>query len=190
MLNFDQEVTQWQNRVMSLRQWRSDEDWPDVSTETLLKTNREWLGPYLNQVRRPEDLKKIDLVEVLHHNLDWELQSRLDRLAPKRITVPSGSNIKLEYHPNGAPPVLAVRIQEVFGMAETPQVNEGNVSVLMHLLSPAFRPIQITSDLRSFWESTYFEVRKELRIRYAKHHWPDDPWTAEAVRGAKRRNKG
>jgi ATP-dependent helicase HrpB len=190
LLDFNKEVTQWQNRVLSLRKWRPEENWPDVSTASLLKTNREWLGPYLNQIRKPEDLKRIDLVEVLHHHLEWEKQSELDQLAPTRLEVPSGSKIKLQYQDNGAAPVLAVRIQEVFGLAETPLVNDGRITVLMHLLSPASRPIQITSDLKSFWESTYFDVKKELRIRYAKHYWPDDPWTAEAIRGVKRRKKG
>ncbi|MFA8435550.1 MAG: ATP-dependent helicase HrpB [Marinifilaceae bacterium] len=190
LLDFNKEVTQWQNRVLSLRKWRPEENWPDVSTPELLKSNRKWLGPYLNQIRKPEDLKRIDLVEVLHHHLEWEKQSELDRLAPTRLEVPSGSKIKLQYQDNGAAPVLAVRIQEVFGLAETPLVNNGRTAVLLHLLSPASRPIQITSDLKSFWESTYFDVKKELRIRYAKHYWPDNPWTAEAIRGVKRRQKG
>jgi len=111
----------------------------------------------------------------------------LDVLAPKYYIVPSGSKIKLEYQANGDAPVLAVRIQEVFGLIDNPKVNQGKVSVLMHLLSPASRPIQITSDLPNFWENIYFEVRKELRIRYAKHYWPEDPKEAEAVRGIKRK---
>lgn len=189
LLNFSEEVIQWQNRVLSLRKWRPEEKWPDVSTSTLLNRNREWLGPYLNKVRRVEDLRKIDLVEVLHHHLEWNLQSQLERLAPQRINVPSGSNIRVEYKANGDSPVLAVRIQEVFGMSNTPRVNDGSVPVLMHLLSPALRPIQITKDLHSFWNLAYFEVRKELRIRYAKHYWPEDPLKAQALRGVKNRKK-
>jgi len=189
LLNFSPQFTQWQNRVISIRKWQPDGEWPDVSTNTLLKTNSEWLSPYLLHVRKPEDLSKIDLEEVLQNHLPWEMQTELDRLAPKHYIVPSGSKIKLQYQANGEAPVLAVRIQEVFGLLENPKVNQGNILVLMHLLSPASRPIQITSDLPNFWENTYFEVRKELRIRYAKHYWPEDPREAEAIRGVKRRKQ-
>jgi len=111
----------------------------------------------------------------------------LDKLAPAKIKVPSGSAISVEYQPNGASPVLAVRLQEVFGLADTPMVNGGKNTVVMHLLSPGFKPVQVTSDLRSFWDNTYFEVKKELRRRYPKHAWPDDPWTETAVRGVKKK---
>lgn len=188
LLSFDDAVTQWQNRVLSLRKWNPQEGWPDVSTTTLLMTNEEWLSPYLLQVKKPEDLKKIDLVSVLHHSLDWEQQQALDRLAPERIEVPSGSHIKLQYMPDGSPPVLAVRLQEVFGLADTPKINNGKNAVIMHLLSPGFKPVQITSDLRSFWGNAYFEVKKELQRRYPKHSWPADPWEAQALRGVKRRS--
>jgi ATP-dependent helicase HrpB len=187
LLDFNDDVLQWQNRVMNLRLWNNDESWPDVSTETLIATNDKWLLPYLNDVKRPEDLKRINLKEILHHSLDWEKQGALERLAPERIDVPSGSRIKLTYQANGSAPVLAVRLQEVFGMAETPTVNNGKTRVLMHLLSPGYKPVQITSDLKSFWNNTYFEVKKELRTRYPKHVWPDDPWTEKAIRGVKRR---
>lgn len=187
LLNFGEEVAQWQHRVLSLRKWRPQEAWPDVSTHTLLMTNLEWLGPYLRHVKKPEDLKRINLAEVLHHHLDWEKQAALEKQAPLRISVPSGSEIKIQYMQNGAPPVLAVRLQEVFGLADTPRINEGKTAVILHLLSPGFKPVQITSDLRSFWGHAYFEVRKELKRRYPKHSWPDDPWTAEAVKGVRRR---
>ncbi|MRT93001.1 ATP-dependent helicase HrpB [Ancylomarina sp. 16SWW S1-10-2] len=187
LLNFSPDFTQWQNRVMSLRKWQPDNHWPDVSTDNLLKSNREWLSPYLNRIRKVEDLKKIDLEEVLQNHLPWEKQTELDKLAPKSFFVPSGSKIKLQYQANGDAPVLAVRIQEVFGLLENPTVNQGKRSVLMHLLSPASRPIQITSDLPNFWEDTYFEVRKELRIRYSKHYWPENPLEAEALRGVRRK---
>lgn len=188
LLSFDENVTQWQNRVLSLRKWNPQAGWPDVSTSTLLITNEEWLTPYLTNVKKPEDLKKINLADVLRHSLDWEKQSALDELAPERIEVPSGSKIKLQYTAEGAPPVLAVRLQEVFGLADTPKINKGKNPVIMHLLSPGFKPVQITSDLRSFWDNAYFEVKKELQRRYPKHAWPEDPWTAEALRGAKRRS--
>ena len=189
LLSFDEEVIQWQNRVLSLRKWRPEENWPDVSTPALLMTNEAWLTPYLNNIRKPEELKKIDLVQVLHYHLTVEQQQALDCLAPEKIKVPSGSSVKLEYLPNGATPVLAVRLQEVFGLADTPTINNGKTALVMHLLSPGFKPVQITSDLRSFWDNTYFEVKKELKRRYPKHAWPDDPWTEEAVRGVNQKKQ-
>jgi ATP-dependent helicase HrpB len=187
LLNFDQAVTQWQNRIETLRKLYPNEAWPNVSTSYLLETNATWLKPYLSNVRKSEDLKKINLVEALKYSLDFEQQQILERLAPSTIEVPSGSKIKLDYQKNGSSPILAVRIQEVFGLADTPTINEGKTKVLMHLLSPGFKPVQVTSDLKSFWSSTYFEVRKELRIRYKKHAWPEDPANEPAVRGVKRR---
>ncbi|PWD99521.1 ATP-dependent helicase HrpB [Marinilabilia rubra] len=189
LLDFNQEVEQWQNRVLSLRQWRNNENWPDVSTATLLKTCEIWLAPYLTNVKRNEDLKKLDLKSSLHYHLDIDKQAALDRLAPARIKVPSGSNIKLTYQADGSAPVLAVRLQEMFGLADTPRINDGQTPVLLHLLSPGFKPVQVTSDLRSFWDNTYYEVRKELKNRYPKHVWPDNPWEEEAIRGTKRRRK-
>ncbi|MBV6647764.1 MAG: ATP-dependent helicase HrpB, partial [Cyclobacteriaceae bacterium] len=174
-------------RLLSLKRWNPQEKWPDVSTPTLLITNKEWLGPYLNNVKKPDDLKKINLLEVLQSNLPYEQQQQLEFLAPSKIQVPSGSTIQLQYQADGSPPILAVRLQEVFGLADTPKINQGKNSLLIHLLSPGFKPVQITSDLRSFWDSTYFQVKKELKRRYPKHAWPDDPWTEEAVRGVKRR---
>lgn len=189
LLDWNEEVKQWQCRVMSLKQWNTDQDWPDVSQKTLLITNKSWLLPYLDQVKKPEDLKKINLQEVLHYSLPIDLQHMLDELAPTKITVPSGSNIKLLYRDNGEPALLSVRLQECFGLAGTPRINAGKTPVLMQLLSPGFKPVQITSDLQSFWDNAYFEVKKDLKRRYPKHHWPDDPWTAEAVRGVKRKGK-
>jgi ATP-dependent helicase HrpB len=119
--------------------------------------------------------------------LPWDAQQQLERLAPMKLEVPSGSKIKLEYRLDGTSPILAVRLQEVFGLLETPTVNEGRTPVLLHLLSPAYRPVQVTQDLASFWRNTYNVVRKELRIRYPKHSWPEDPYSAEPVRGVKRK---
>lgn len=183
LLDFNKEVSQWQYRVNSLRLWNKEEDWPDVRTANLLATNSEWLAPYLTGVRKPEDLKRIDLKTVLQHHLPFDLQEQLQKLAPEKIKVPSGSMIKLNYQSNGEAPVLAVRLQEVFGLLETPSVNNKQNPVLMHLLSPGFKPVQITNDLKSFWENAYFEVKKELKARYPKHRWPDNPLEAEAVRG-------
>src|SRR5690606_11446453 len=131
-----------------------------------------------------------DLLGILQHSLSYEQQQLLDRLAPASFPVPSGSTVKLRYSPLGEPPILAVRLQEVFGLLDTPRVNDGQTPVVLHLLSPGFKPVQVTGDLRSFWQTTYFEVRKELKRRYPKHSWPDDPLRAEAVRGVRRKTNG
>ncbi|HWY37057.1 MAG TPA: ATP-dependent helicase HrpB [Bacteroidia bacterium] len=181
LLDLNGEFEQLQNRVLSLRVWNQEEQWPDVNTQILLENNKDWLGPYLKGVKTPVGLKQLDVAEALFHSLAWEQQQALDKLAPKKIEVPSGSKINLQYFANGAPPVLSVRLQEVFGMSDTPLINSGKTTVLMHLLSPGYKPVQVTSDLRSFWSNTYFEVKKELQRRYPKHAWPDNPLDAKAV---------
>lgn len=181
LLDFDEKMIQLQNRILSLKAWNPHQDWPDADTNYLLETNEAWLGPYLTHVKTPDDLRRIDLAEALKSFLPWEKQNLLEELAPARIEVPSGSEIRVEYFPNGAAPVLAVRLQEVFGLADTPAVNGGKTRVVMHLLSPGYKPVQVTSDLRSFWNGAYFEVKSELQRRYPKHSWPDDPWKAQAV---------
>ncbi len=181
LLNFDETFTQLQKRILSLCKWNQYKDWPDVSTDELLLNNMDWLGFYLPKVKRPDDLKKINLSEALLQYLSWEQQQTLNSLAPAKINVPSGSNIGIEYLANGETPILSVRLQEVFGMADTPTINNGKIPLVLHLLSPGFKPVQVTSDLRSFWNNTYFEVKKELKRRYPKHAWPDDPWTEKAV---------
>jgi ATP-dependent helicase HrpB len=179
----------WQARVLSLRAWRKDEEWPDVGEEHLLETLEEWLTPHLNGVSKKSDFKKLDLQNIIAGLLPWNLQSKLDELAPSKIEVPSDSMISVSYYADGRQPELAVRLQEVFGLLETPTVNAGKTRIVMHLLSPGYKPVQVTQDLRSFWTNTYAAVRKELRVRYQKHSWPEDPWTAQAVRGIKRKNK-
>ena len=186
-LNWADSETSWQARVLSLKQWRADEAWPDVTDENLLNTLEEWLSPFLLNLYKRSDIVKLDMRSILMTLLPWDLQPRLGALAPTALPVPSGSMIKLQYFPDGRPPVMEVRLQEVFGLLETPAVNEGRNKVILHLLSPGFKPVQVTQDLKSFWATTYAEVRKELRSRYPKHSWPEDPWTAQAVRGAKRR---
>ena len=181
LLSFDEKMQQLQNRILSLRKWNPNEGWPEVSTSTLLLTNSEWLMPYLINIKKPDDLKKINLHDALLNSLDWDMQQSLNELVPAKINVPSGSAIEVAYLPNGETPILSVRLQEVFGLADTPMVNKGKMSVVMHLLSPGFKPVQVTSDLRSFWNNTYFEVKKELQRRYPKHAWPDEPWEAKAV---------
>lgn len=189
LLDWNEEVEQWQNRVLSLKKWNPQANYPDVSLTTLLLTNKEWLSLYLNEVKKPEDLKKINLKEILHYSLELDLQKQLDQLAPAKIEVASGSLIKLQYQANGSDPVLPVRLQECFGMTATPTVNNGKVNVLMHLLSPGFKIVQITSDLKSFWDAGYFDVRKDLRNTYKRHFWPENPWEQEAIKGSRKRRE-
>jgi ATP-dependent helicase HrpB len=178
----------WQARVLSLRHWRPDDGWPDVSDEALMSRIDQWLRPHLAGIGRADQLRRVDLLKILRQSLDWRLQSRMDEGAPTHVRVPSGSRVRLRYVPEAAP-VLAVRIQELFGLRETPRVCWGEVPVMLHLLSPARRPVQVTQDLEGFWDSTYAEVVKELKGRYPKHHWPENPWSAEATSHPKRRTK-
>jgi ATP-dependent helicase HrpB len=181
LLNFDEHTTQLQNRILSLRCWNPEEAWPDVSTSALLSGDLAWLMPFADAARKNDDLKRINLSEAIKSILSWEQQQQLEKLAPEKIPVPSGSTISIAYFENGDAPVLSVRLQEVFGMADTPKLNDGKIPIVMHLLSPGFKPVQVTRDLKSFWDNTYFEVKKELQRRYPKHAWPDEPWEAKAV---------
>lgn len=186
-LPFDKTVCQWQNRVLSLRNWNPDAGWPDVRTDQLLSKPEPWLSPYLQGVKSGDDLKKLPLLEILQHSLSFAQQRELDQQAPERLQLPSGSQVKIEYASSGEPPVLAARLQELFGWSQTPCVNEGKIPVLIHLLSPGYKPVQVTQDLENFWNKTYHEVKKELKRRYPKHLWPDDPWNAQAIRGVPRK---
>jgi ATP-dependent helicase HrpB len=187
MIGWSDNEMEWQARVLSLKKWRPNENWPDVTDAALLLTLEDWFAPFTGEIYKQSELQKLNLNEITQAILPWELSTKLDRLAPVKIEVPSGSSIKLRYSHEGSPPVMEVRLQEVFGLADTPTVNEGRQKIMMHLLSPGYKPVQVTQDLKSFWNTTYHDVRKELRMRYPKHSWPDDPWTAVAVRGAKRR---
>lgn len=188
LFNWDENCEQWQARILSLKHWRPTEEWADVSFDGLLSTIEEWLPFYLKNIKRREDFKKIPLLEILNTILPWEQSQILAKLAPTHIDVPSGSSIALEYKIDTSAPILSVRLQELFGLTDTPMVNEGKTKVMIHLLSPGYKPVQVTQDLKSFWANTYPEVRKELRMRYPRHSWPEDPWNAEAVRGVKRKN--
>ncbi|WMJ72979.1 ATP-dependent helicase HrpB [Cytophagaceae bacterium ABcell3] len=189
LLPWDQkEVAMFQARVQCLRIWRPEEGWPDISTKTLINNPEPWLGIYLGDVKKKTDFQRLDLLTILQGIIPWELSQKIDTLAPSKLQVPTGSMLQLTYQQDGAPPILAVRLQEMFGQAETPAINEGQTKVLLHLLSPGYKPVQVTQDLKSFWNNTYPEVRKELRVRYKKHYWPENPWEAEAVRGVKRRS--
>ena len=187
MLNWSESQEELQARILSLRKWRPQENWPDISNEKLVETLEEWLSPYLNNINKLSELQKLDLNQIILSILPWDLTQKLDKLAPSKMDVPTGSMIKLKYFDDGSKIEMAVRLQEVFGLFETPTVNEGKNKVLMHLLSPGYKPVQITQDLKSFWNKTYFEVRKDLLSRYPRHHWPENPLTAEAVRGPKKR---
>ncbi len=164
-----------------------DSNWPDVSDVTLLISLETWLKPYLNNKSRLSHLERLDLNSMMLSQLSWEQQQRFDHLVPTHINVPSGSNIRIDY--THFPPVLAVRLQEMFGLADTPHIADGKIAVLLHLLSPARRPVQITQDLAGFWQASYHEVKKDLKGRYPKHHWPDNPLQAPATTKAKRRGK-
>ncbi|MGS2619096.1 ATP-dependent RNA helicase [Micromonospora sp. LZ34] len=156
-------------------------DWPDVTDEALLAAAPGWLGPELATARRRADLARVDVAAALRRLLPWAQAARLDELAPERITVPSGSRIRVDYA-DPAAPVLAVKLQETFGWRDAPRIADGRVPVLLHLLSPAGRPVAVTADLASFWRSGYPQVRSELRGRYPRHPWPEDPTTAEPTR--------
>jgi ATP-dependent helicase HrpB len=181
----------WPDAARRLRQRMTfvaqhDDTWPDVSDAALLARLGDWLAPELGTLRHWRDVERIDLVAALSGLLDWQKRRSLDELAPTHIEVPTGSRISVDYSDPRAP-VLAVRIQEVFGLTESPRVLGGRVPVTMHLLSPAHRPVQVTRDLAGFWRTSYFDVRKDLRGRYPKHEWPEDPLTAAPTRRAKPR---
>lgn len=186
VLPWNEESRQLQARVLSLRAWQGEANWPDWSDAGLLAALEDWLLPHLAGMSRRSHLARLDLAAILRGHLGWERAQRLDASAPTHLQVPSGSRKRLRYEP-GQPPVLAVKLQELFGLADTPRVANGAVPVLLHLLSPAQRPIQVTQDLRGFWQRTYAEVKKELKGRYPKHPWPDDPWTAQPTARTRRK---
>lgn len=185
ILPWTDETIAWRNRLLWLAEINTEESLPDFTDGALLDSLEDWLFP-LDNIKKRDDFKKLNLLDCLKARLTWEQTQRIDQLAPEAIKVPSGFTVPLAYFSDGRNPVLAVRLQEMFGLTDTPTINEGKTQVLLHLLSPGYKPVQVTQDLRSFWKNTYPDVRKELRIRYQKHHWPEDPWTAEAVRGVKR----
>ncbi len=186
------EVLPWSEAAKQLRQRvaflrRLDPAWPDLSDEALVVSLPQWLGPHVRGVRRLEELAALDLAEILRERLGARERQLLETLAPTHLVVPSGSRIRIDYSDPDAP-VLAVRLQEMFGLAETPRIAGGRVPLTLHLLSPAGRPVQVTRDLARFWRAGYFEVRRELRGRYPKHAWPEDPLGAAPARqGAPRR---
>jgi len=193
VLPWNESARQWQARVAAVRAWVPElaAQLPDLADAALLATLDDWLLPAFAGKTRLDALTEGELAEALRNRVDWSLRARVDALAPARITVPSGMARGIVYaldadgHPQ--PPVLAVKLQELFGLADTPRIADGRVPLTLHLLSPAGRPLQVTQDLRGFWDRTWPEVRKEMKGRYPKHPWPEDPWSAQPTHRAKPR---
>ena len=184
------DVLRWSEAARGLRERLAflhrtlGDPWPDVSDAGLLASIDSWLGAELARVRSTRDLSRIDVLGALRRLLPWPDAARLDELAPERLSVPSGSTIRIDYAPEQ--PVLAARVQEMYGATSTPRIADARVPVLLHLLSPAGRPAAVTSDLASFWTTGYPGMRADLRGRYPKHAWPEDPAAAAPLRGTKR----
>lgn len=184
ILPWTKAARQFQERLAFMH--RHDPSWPDVSRAGLTETLEDWLAPHLYGLKNRDDLQRLQLISILENMLSWDQRRELDDHAPTHLTVPSGSRIPIDYSDPDAP-VLAVRLQEMFGLKETPRIAHGRVPLTLHLLSPAHRPVQVTRDLASFWQNAYFEVKKDLKGRYPKHHWPDDPYSAVPTNRAKPR---
>jgi ATP-dependent helicase HrpB len=179
-------LRQWLERARCLRQWMPELGLPDLSEATLIAGLSQWLQPAFTGRTRLDALGEEALAEALKSQVDWAQRQSVDRLAPARIAVPSGMERRIDYA-HGEAPVLAVKLQELFGLADTPRVADGRIALTLHLLSPGGKPLQVTQDLRGFWERTYPEVRKEMKGRYPRHPWPDDPWSAAPTHRAKPR---
>jgi ATP-dependent helicase HrpB len=187
VLPWRKEAAQFRARVMFLRRVEGDgAGWPDLGDDALRATIEDWLAPALDGITRLAQLDRIDLGALLRSRLDWSQLRALDEKAPSHVTVPSGSRLPIDYA-EGEMPTLAVRLQEMFGAAATPLIAGGRVALRLQLLSPAGRPLQVTSDLGGFWATSYRAVRAEMRGRYPKHPWPDDPLAAPPTRRAKPR---
>ncbi|AEO48896.1 ATP-dependent helicase HrpB [Rhodospirillum rubrum F11] len=187
-LPWTRETDRLRARVAFLHRVHSADDWPDLSDDALLASLADWLGPWLDGITRRSAFARIDLMAALKALIGWRRLADLDRLAPAQMDVPSGVKVALDYEvPDG--PVLAARVQQLFGLTRTPAVLDGGHPVLVHLLSPAGRPLQVTRDLAGFWKGSYAEVRKDMRGRYPKHPWPEDPTGAEATNRVKPRGQ-
>ena len=187
MFDWSEEVEREQRRIATVAAWHPELGLPDLDTDAVCERAGQWLPLYAGTATTAAELRRIDLGAVLWSLLSYEQQQAVERLAPSHITVPTGSRIRVDYRQGAELPVLRVRLQECFGLVDTPRVDDGRKPVLMELLSPGFKPVQLTTDLASFWRDTYFEVRKELRRRYPRHAWPDDPLAADPVRGVRRK---
>jgi ATP-dependent helicase HrpB len=190
-LPWTEALKQWRERVRCLREWLPELGLPDLGDDALMATHDCWLKPALQGKTRLDALSESELGDALKSSLDWSLRQKIDQLAPTRITVPSGMERAIEYRfddsGHAAAPVLAVKLQELFGLADTPRICDGRVPLTLHLLSPGGKPLQVTQDLKGFWDRTYPEVKKEMKGRYPRHPWPDDPWSAQATHRAKPR---
>ncbi|MBD5289944.1 MAG: ATP-dependent helicase HrpB [Bacteroides sp.] len=175
MFDFNEEVQGLQLRIGVAASWHPELDLPDISTSRLLSTVADWLPLYIGEATTAQELRKIDMRNVILGLLTYEQQQALDRIAPTHIRLPSGRNARVLYRKGAEAPVVSARLQDCFGLATTPRVDDGRRPVLMELLSPGFKPVQLTQDMEGFWKKTYFEVRKELRRRYPKHSWPEQP---------------
>lgn len=175
MFDFNDDVQSLQLRIAAAAAWHPDMALPDVSTERLLATAAEWLPLYIGEASTVAELRKIDLCSVIRGLLSFEAQQALDKIVPTHVILPGGRKARIHYRRGADDPVVSARLQDCFGMTETPRVDEGRRPVLMELLSPGFKPVQLTKDMEGFWRVTYYEVRKELRRRYPKHNWPDNP---------------
>ncbi len=184
LLTWSRAATELRERLAFARAALGD-PWPEVDDAALIETAGDWLGPDLTRARRRADLARVDVATALRRLLPWSVAGRLDEVAPERLPVPSGSRVRVSYA-DPAAPVLAVKVQEAFGWRDAPRLADGRVPVLLHLLSPAGRPVAVTRDLASFWATGYPQVRAELRGRYPRHPWPEDPTTAEPTRRTKR----
>jgi ATP-dependent helicase HrpB len=188
MLSFSKEARQMQARASLMKRAFPEETWPDLSDEQLLSKPEEWLLPWLGGIRSAQGLAGLNVLPALKARLSWEQARRLDERAPVSIIVPSGHSVTLDYT-SGNSPILAVKLQEMFGLADTPMIAGNRVKILLHLLSPARRPVQITQDLKGFWNNAYQQVKKDLKGRYPKHPWPDDPWNAVPTSRTKKRGQ-
>ena len=188
IIPFNHKVRQFQGRVSLMRRTFPHEGWPDLSDQFLQSHPEEWLDPFLSKVRSQEQLTGLDILPPLQSLFSREQRHLLEKRTPPFLTVPSGHQIPVDYA-SGDLPILAVKLQEMFGLADTPTIAEGRIKILIHLLSPSRRPVQITQDLSAFWNSGYTQVKKELKGRYPKHPWPDDPWKALPTRQTSRRKK-
>lgn len=185
VLNWDTAAEQLRLRLQCAQNWLPEAAWPAVDDESLLGRLEQWLLPSLNGVRDMRGLKQVNIAEALARLLDWQQKQRLDNALPTHYTVPTGSRLPIRYDA-GKPPALAVRLQEVFGEQRSPMLAEGRIPVVLELLSPAHRPLQITGDLAAFWQGAYREVQKEMKGRYPKHVWPDDPANTAPTRRTKK----
>ena len=185
VLNWTPEAEQFRLRLQCAANWLPEYDWPAVDEESLLATLEDWLLPHMSGVHSLRALKALNVAQALRGLLDWSMLQRLDSELPAHYTVPTGSRIAIRYHEDNSP-VLAVRMQEMFGEAKTPTIAQGRVPLVLELLSPAQRPLQVTSDLSAFWQGSYREVQKEMKGRYPKHVWPDDPANTAPTRRTKK----